>query len=91
MLFSHITADYRSFVLLHTKRRIELAKESNAIYEEIHRECSLIRIACILKTITSLRKQQYGGRELPLQILKVLGISFIISFILIYFSCFFLK
>ena len=42
------------------KRRNELAEESNATYEEIHRECSVLRIACILKTIAALRKEQYS-------------------------------
>ena len=42
------------------RRRNELAEESNAIYEEIHRECSLLRIACIRKTIVALRKEQFA-------------------------------
>lgn len=41
-------------------RRNELAEESNGIYEEILRECSLLRIACILKTIVALRKEQFS-------------------------------
>lgn len=41
------------------KRMTELREEINGIYDEIREKCSLLRFACILKTIVALRNEQY--------------------------------
>ena len=41
------------------KRLTELREEINQIYNEIREKCPALRFACILRTIVTLRKEQY--------------------------------
>ena len=42
-----------------TKQMAELRREINDAYREIQDECSPLRFICILKTMTTLRNEQY--------------------------------
>jgi hypothetical protein len=42
-----------------SKQKAALREDINQIYQEIQRECSLLRYICILKTMVTLRNEQY--------------------------------